>query len=178
VRGQTESRSFSFFVPDNINGKYIRANGEMTWLLGPAAIRAEYDQTNQHRDNLGVAGRNLPGVVAKGYTAQFTYVITGEDKPDAAAVIPRRNLFGDGNGKEGFGAWDLKFRYANLQIADGTTKSNRAESFYFGPNWYMNRYVRYMLDLGFERFKDPLRAPQPGERGFYFVVLSRVQIAF
>jgi phosphate-selective porin OprO/OprP len=177
VRGQTESRSFSFFVPDTINGKYIRANGEMTWLLGPATIRAEYDQTNQRRDNLGVGGQNLPGVVAKGYTAQFTYVITGEDKPDAGAVSPKRNLFGDGNGKEGFGAWDLKFRYANLQIADGSTKSNRAESFYLGPNWYMNRYVRYMLDLGFERFKDPLRSPRPGEKGF-FVVLSRVQVAF
>ena len=177
VRGQTESRSFSFFVPDAINGKYIRANGELTWLLGPAAIRAEYDQTNQRRDNLGLAGGNLPGVVAKGYTAQFTYVITGEDKPDAAAVSPKRNLFGDGNGKQGFGAWDLKFRYANLQIADGTTKSNRAESFYFGPNWYMNRYVRYMLDLGFERFKDPVRTPKPGDRN-YFVVLSRVQVAF
>ena len=69
VRGQTESRSFSFFVPDTINGKYIRANGETTWLLGPAAIRAEYDQTNQRRDNLGLGGGNLPGVVAKGYTA-------------------------------------------------------------------------------------------------------------
>ncbi len=177
VRGQTESRSFSFFVPDAINGKYIRANGEMTWMLGPAAIRAEYDQTNQRRDNLGVAGRNLPGVVAKGYTAQFTYLLTGEEKPEAVAVTPKNNLFGDGNGKHGYGAWELKFRYANLQIADGTAKSNRADSFYFGPNWYMNRFVRYMLDLGFERFKDPARSPRPGDRNF-FVVLSRVQVAF
>lgn len=177
VRGQTESRSFSFFVPDAINGKYIRANGEMTWLLGPAAIRVEYDQTNQRRDNLGLGGRNLPGVVAKGYTGQFTYLVTGEDKPDAAAVAPKRNLFSDANGKQGFGAWELKIRYANLQIADGTTKSNRAESFYFGPNWYLNRYVRYMLDLGFERFKDPLRTPAPGDKTF-FVVLSRIQVAF
>ena len=177
VRGQTESRSFSFFVPDTINGKYVRANGELTWLLGPAAIRAEYDQTNQRRDNLGLGGGNLPGVIAKGYTAQFTYLITGENKPDAAAVAPRHNLFGDGNGRQGFGAWELKFRYANLQVADGTPKSNRAESFYFGPNWYLNRYVRYMLDLGFERFKDPTRSPRPGDDTF-FVVLSRVQVAF
>lgn len=177
VRGQTESRSTSFFVPDTINGKYIRANGELTWLLGPAAIRAEYDQTNQRRDNLGFGGGNLPGVVAKGYTAQFTYLITGEDKPEAAAVAPRHNLFGDGNGRQGFGAWELKFRYANLQVADGTPKSNRAESLYFGPNWYLNRYVRYMLDMGFERFKDPVRSPRPGDNTF-FVVLSRVQVAF
>ncbi|MEK6288775.1 MAG: porin [Acidobacteriota bacterium] len=177
VRGQTESRSFSFFTPDTINGKYIRANGEMTWLLGPAVIRAEYDQTNQRRDNLGVAGRNLPGVVAKGYTAQFTYMLTGEDKPEAGTLTPKHNLFSDGKGLHRFGAWELKFRYANLQIADSTAKSNRAESFYFGPNWYMNRYVRYMLDIGFERFKDPARSPKPGDRNF-FVVLSRVQVAF
>jgi phosphate-selective porin OprO and OprP len=177
ARGITESRSFSFFVPDTINGKYIRANGELTWMLGPAAIRAEYDQTNQRRENLGPGGTTLPGVVAKGYMGQFTYLLTGEEKPEAGAVTPASNLFGDGNGKQGFGAWELKFRYANLQIADATAKSNRAESFYFGPNWYFNRYVRYMLDLGFERFKDPVRSPRPGERNF-FVVLSRVQVAF
>jgi phosphate-selective porin OprO/OprP len=177
VRGQTESRSFSFFTPDTINGKYIRANGEMTWLLGPAVIRAEYDQTNQRRDNLGVAGRNLPGVVAKGYMAHITYLLTGEEKPEAGTTSPKNNLFGDGGGKQGFGAWELKFRYANLQVADGTPKSNRAESFYFGPNWYLNRFVRYMLDLGFERFKDPARSPRPGDSTF-FVVLSRIQVAF
>jgi phosphate-selective porin OprO and OprP len=177
VRGQTESRSFSFFVPDTINGKFVRANGEITWMLGPASIRAEYDQTNQRRDNLGPDGRNLPGVVAKGYMAQFTYLLTGEEKPEAGAVVPKNNLFGDGNGKQSFGAWELKLRYANLQIADGTAKSNRADSFYFGPNWYLNRFVRYVLDLGLERFKDPIRSPRPGERNF-FVVLSRVQVAF
>jgi len=177
VRGLTESRSFIFFVPDIINGKYLRANGEFTWMLGPAAIRVEYDQTNQRRDNLGPDGGNLPGVVAKGYTGQFTYLLTGEEKPEAGLLSPRHNLFGDGNGNQGFGAWELKFRYANLQIADATAQSNRADSFYFGPNWYLNRYVRYMLDLGFERFKDPARSPRPGDRNF-FVILSRVQVAF
>ncbi|HXU38213.1 MAG TPA: porin [Blastocatellia bacterium] len=176
-RGLTESRSFTYFAPDTINGEYTRANGEMTWLLGPATVRAEYDQTNQHRDNLGVGGRNLPGVVAKGYMAQFTYLLTGEEKPDAGAVTPKRNLFGDGNGKSGFGAWELKFRYSNLQFTDGTTKSNRAETFYFGPNWYLNRFVKYLLDVGVERYKDPIRSPKPGDRNF-FVVLSRIQIAF
>jgi phosphate-selective porin OprO/OprP len=177
VRGQTESRSIVFFTPDTINGKYIRANGEFTWMLGPAAIRAEYDQTNQHRDGLGPGGRNLPGVVAKGYTAQVTYVLTGEEKPEITSVTPKNNLFSDGNGKQGFGAWELKVRYSNLQIADGTAKSNRAGTFFFGTNWYMNRFVRYMLDLGFERFKDPARSPRPGDKNF-FVVLSRVQVAF
>jgi phosphate-selective porin len=177
VRGVTESRSINWFLPDVVNGKFNRANGELTWMLGPAALRAEYDQTNQRRDNLGTGGRNLPGEVAKGYTAQFTYLLTGETKPEAGTVAPKHSLFGDESGKMGFGAWELKFRYTNLQITDGTTKSNRADSIYFGPNWYLNRFVRYMLDLGFERFKDPARTPKPGDRN-YFVILSRVQFAF
>ena len=177
VRGRTESQSFTFFSPDAVNGQLNRANGEITWLLGPAAIRAEYDQTNQERENLGPNGTTLPGVVGKGYVAQFTYLLTGEAKPDAGAVSPKRNLFGDDTNGHGLGAWELKVRYANLQIANGTSKSNRAESIYFGPNWYLNRFVRYMLDFGVERFKDPLRTPKPGDNNF-FVVLTRIQVAF
>ncbi|HVG18805.1 MAG TPA: porin [Blastocatellia bacterium] len=177
VRGQTESRSFTYFTPDAVNGKIIRANGELTWVHGPAAIRAEYDQTNQERENLGPGGRNLPGVVAKGYMAQATYLLTGETKPDAGIVTPKRNLFSGEGGHQGFGAWELKFRFASLQIADGTAKSNRAETIYFGTNWYMNRFIKYVLDLGFERFHDPVRSPNPGDRN-YFVVLSRIQLAF
>jgi len=177
VRGQTESRSITFFSPDPINGRYTRANGELTWLLGPAAIRAEYVQTNQRRENLGANGVNLPGVVAKGYMAQATYLLTGESKPEADAVAPKRNVFGDETGKIGLGAWEVKFRYASLQISDATAKSNRAETFYFGPNWYLNRFVRYTLDFGVERFNDSLRSPRPGDNSF-FVVLSRIQVAF
>jgi phosphate-selective porin OprO/OprP len=177
VRGQTESRSFTFFSPDTVNGPVTRANGELTWLLGPAAIRVEYDQTNQARNALGPKGATLPGVVAKGYVGQFTYLLTGEKKPDSAAIAPRHNLFGDAKNPTGFGAWELKFRYSNLQISDSTAKSNRAETIYFGANWYLNRFVRYMLDFGLERYKDPLRAPRIGDHNF-FVVLSRVQLAF
>src|SRR5215467_119605 len=37
IRGVTESKSFTFFNGDTVNGKIIRSNGELTWLLGPAA---------------------------------------------------------------------------------------------------------------------------------------------
>lgn len=176
VRGQTESRSFAFFTPDTVNGAATRANGELTWLIGPAAFRAEYDQVNQARNHLGAGGRNLPGVIAKGYTAQFTYLLTGEVKGDVNAVVPKRNLFGDEKGG-GHGAWELKLRYSGLEISDGTTKSNRAHTIYFGANWYLNRFVRYVFDYGIELYQDPSRTPRPGDRSFN-VLLSRVQVAF
>ena len=177
VRGQTESRSFTFFTPDTVNGQINRANGEFTWMLGPAAFRTEYVQTSQERENLGPGGTTLPGVVAKGSMALFTYLLTGETKPQSGAVVPRNNLFGEQNAKPGFGAWELKVRYSNLQISDATSKSNRSETVYFGVNWYLNRYVRHLFDIGIERFGDPVRRPKPGANNFY-VVLSRIQISF
>jgi phosphate-selective porin OprO and OprP len=177
LRGQTSSRSFTFFTPENVNGKIIRANGEMTWLLGPAVLRAEFDQTNQAKDNLGPGGTHLPGIVAKGYAAQFTYMLTGETKSDTGATTPKHNLFSRENGRMGFGAFEFKARFDDLQIANGTAKTNRSQSLYVGSNWYMNRFVKHMLDFGFERFNDPVRSPKPGDKNF-FVVQSRIQIAF
>src|SRR4029077_14313194 len=121
--------------------------GELTWTVGPAAFRAEYDQTNQARNRLGPHGVALPAVVAKGFAGQFTYLLTGENKTDGA-ITPKHNFFGDESGRPGLGAWELKVRYSGLQISDGTAKSNRAQTIYFGANWYLNRFVRYMLDFG------------------------------
>lgn len=176
VRGRTESQSVVFFPPEPVNGEIVRANGELTWLLGPAAIRAEYVQTNQARDGLGPAGTNLPGVVAKGYMIQGTYLLTGESKPEAALVKPKRAFLGRG-GEAGAGAWELKFRYSNLQLSD-SVRSNRAETFSTGINWYLSPYVRYILDLNVERFKDPLRSPTPLDRGAFFTLLTRMQFYF
>jgi phosphate-selective porin OprO and OprP len=177
IRGLTESRSFTFFAPETVNGPIIRANGEITWTIGPAAFRGEYDQTNQFRNRLGVGGTNLPGVVAKGYMGQFTYLLTGEDKTESDSVAPKHPFFADEKGARGFGAWELKARYASLQIDDRSPKSNRAQTIYFGANWYLNNFVRYVLDLGFERYRNPLFSPKPGDRNF-FVILSRIQVAW
>ena len=174
IKGVTPSQ-ITFFQPDTVNGRLYRANGEVTWLLGPAALRAEFDQSNQLRENLGPRGTNLPGVLAKGYMVQFSYLLTGENQPDIGTIVPKRNLFDRGaDGRTGLGAWQVKFRYDNLQIIDGTPKSNRAHTFYFGPNWYMNKHVRYLLDFGIERFAHPANALTPRQR--FFTVLSEIQL--
>lgn len=172
-----------FFASETVNGKVLRANGEFTWTKGPAAIRAEYDQTNQRRDNLGPLGTNLPGVVAKGYYFQASYLLTGETRPENAQPKPRHEFISkDGYG---IGAWELKFRYSNLQMEDGTvqvgTKRNRAEEFSTGINWYPNSLVRFILDFNVERFKNPIAQPSPKPTlapQTFLSVLQRIQFRF
>ena len=82
IKGQTESKSMTFFAPDTVNGSYYRANGEATWVKGAAAIRSEYDYVSQSRTGLGLAGSNLADVNSTGFATQATYLLTGEKKSD------------------------------------------------------------------------------------------------
>ena len=177
VQGFTESHSFTFFTPEPVNGAVRRANGELSWRISQAQVRAEYDQVSQERDALGAANTNLPAVVGKGFLTQVTYLLTGEHKADNGSVVPQHPLFETESGRHGIGAFELKARFARLQLSDGTAKSNHAESLFFGANWYLNRFVKYFFDFGVERFNDPLRSPKPNDRNF-FVTLSRLQFAF
>jgi phosphate-selective porin OprO/OprP len=176
VRGQTESRSFTFYAADVVKGSYYRANGEMTWVKGPGAIRSEYVYSSQSRAGLGPAGTNLPAVEANAYMVQGTYLLTGEKKSDTGLVVPKHNLFGEGT-QGGFGAWETKFRYSFLDINNHNGKANRASSFYFGANWYLNRFVKNVFDVGIEQYRDPALTPNPGDRT-YFVFANRVQLSF
>src|SRR4029077_2463019 len=96
-RGLSNEFSFSATMPDaaytffpsfRVNGPAERYNGEVTWVHGPWGIRAEYDQLNQFRRNVGSeqAGNlgfvSLPGIVAKAGYGQITYLLTGETRPE------------------------------------------------------------------------------------------------
>ena len=174
LRGQTESRSMTFFAPEKVNGSLYRANGEITWLNGPFALRAEFDHISQKRLNLGLGGADLSPLEINSFAGQATYLLTGEKKPDNGAVVPRKSLFGN---ERGIGAWELKFRYAFMDLNDHTGNSNRANSFFFGTNWYLNRFVKNLVEAGVETYRDPVRTPNPGDKQ-YFVVLNRIQFAF
>ena len=180
VSGLLPTRTFTFFKSDSINGGVVRANGEMTWVKGPMAIRAEYDQTNQNRSLITATGAasttNLPGVVAKGYYATATYLLTAEKRPENGQPKPRHPFLSTG-GEHGMGAWELKFRYSNLQIEDGTQR-NRVDQFSSGINWYPNYFVRYMVDFNVERLKNPTVSTPSLLPQTFLSVLQRVQFRF
>ena len=171
-RGRTASRSVTFFEPVTVNGKIVRSNAEFWWRFKNFSLRGEYDQTHQHRQNLGPGGTNLSGVISKGYSLQATYLLTGEKKT-ARGITPTSAFLGSPGGP---GAWELAFRYENLQMDDAIS-GNRAEAFTFGVNWWLTRFVRYQSNFILERFTDPIRTPSPGSRDS-FSYLSRVQVIF
>ena len=171
-RGRTASRSVSFFRRVPVNGKIVRSNAEFWWRFKNFSLRGEYDQTHQHRQNLGPGGTNLPGVIGKGYLVQATYLLTGEKKTESG-ITPNSAFLGSPGGR---GAWELAFRYENLQM-DDAIDGNRADAFTFGVNWWLTKFVRYQSNFILERFKDPFRTPSPGDRDS-FSYLSRVQVIF
>ncbi len=170
--GRTASRSATFFSPVPVNGEIVRANAEFWWLYKNFSLRGEYDQTHQARENLAGDGINLPGVIGKGLVLQTTYLLTGEEKTEGG-VTPKRSLL---DRQHGPGAWELAFRYENLQMHD-SVNPNRADAFTLGVNWWLTKFVRYQSNFAFERFKDPATAPTPGETG-HFSYLSRMQVFF
>ena len=170
--GCTASRSITFFSATPVNGEIVRANGEFWWKFRNFSLRGEYDQTHQSREGLGPGGSNLPGVIGKGLVVQTTYLLTGEEKGEGG-VSPKKNFL---DGKGGHGAWELAFRYENLQI-DDSARANRAEAFTFGVNWWLTKFVRYQSNIVLERLKDPLRTPTPGDQD-HLGYLSRIQVIF
>lgn len=173
--GRASSRSvvfFPLFQPVRVNGKIVRSNAEFWWRFKNFSLRGEYDQTHQHRQNRGPGGTNLPGVIGKGYLVQATYLLTGEKKT-ARGITPKPSFLGSPGGS---GAWELAFRYENLQM-DDAINGNRADAFTFGVNWWLTKFVRYQSNFILERFKDPFRTPSPGDRDS-FSYLSRVQVIF
>ena len=99
-------------------------------------------------------------------------VKTGEEKGESG-ITPKMNFL---DGQRGRGAWELAFRYENLQMHD-SARANRAEAFTMGVNWWLTKFVRYQSNIMLERFKDPLRTPTPGDQD-HLGYLSRIQVIF
>ena len=170
-RGRTASRSVTFFNRVPVNGKMSRSNVEFDWLHPKFALRGEFNQTNQRRDEMGSGGGNLPGVVSKGYMFNTAYVFGGVTRSNGA-VVPDTTFLENG----GTGALQLVFRYENLQI-DDRVNPNRGEAYTVGFNWWLSSFIRHQSNFAFERFQHPNRTGAFNGRET-FTYLGRMQLMF
>lgn len=177
------------------DGYRLRYGAELFWSVGPFAIMAELMQVSfngMEVDKLDTDGGVLSSTRADlsvwGGYGQVSWLLTGEHAPykggKLAAIIPKRN-FGFGP-HEGWGAWQLVFRYDFAQADDGWRRlgfvdadayADGATGLTFGVNWYINEMVRCMVNFFSYDFKQDVVIHSEtvgGEQGF----LARIQLIF
>jgi len=217
AQGRTGARTdprFVYFVSQPTKGDRTRFGGDIAWLWGPAGVKFEYAEQHNDREDCGVlssgrcaGGADLDEIVARGFYASATYLLTGETKPLNGPVIPRRN-FSPLPGRLGPGAWELGVRYAQLQFRSddpvdfldgnitngitggGLTAENGVDAVTAGVNWYLNPRTRMMFnwtnywydnELGtpFSCDRDTCSASTLGRNGdTSWEVLTRMQVWF
>ena len=206
-QGLTHDLSFSGALPDGaynffpqfaINGGIERYNGEFTYLKGRFALRGEYDQLMQSRNNVGseqVGGLgflSLPQIKAKAWDISTTYLLTREKRPENGTPRVNHPLFGPdtpGGKGRGLGAWEVAFRFTGIHALEpGTSLLNfytpgfvptydfHTTEYTIGVNWYPNYWVRYMANLAIDQLKDPSLIGAVPQN--YYVFLQRLQFRF
>ncbi|HEY6339061.1 MAG TPA: porin [Candidatus Sulfotelmatobacter sp.] len=196
--GQLPDGAYNFFPQFAINGPIERYNGEFTYLKSRFALRGEYDQLNQFRQNVGseqaggLGFLSLPGITGKAWDLSSTYLLTGEKRPENGTPRVQRPMFGPdtpGGQGRGLGAWELAFRFTGIQGKEPAANflnyftpgyvppfDDHTDEFTFGLNWYPNYWVKYMVNVGIDQLKDPsITGAEPQN---YFVVLQRLQFRF
>src|SRR5712692_10416409 len=189
--------AYTFFPSFRINGSIERYNGEATWVHGPWAVRAEYDQLNQFRRGVGSEQANalgftdLPGIIAKAGYGSVTYLLTGETRPENGTPKVKHPFLGPegSTGGHGWGAWEVAFRYDRIQAKEpGINQPNQftpgfvptfndhTDQFTGGINWYLNYWVKYQLNVSVDRLKAPSTTGQEPQN--FYVLLNRLQFRF
>ncbi len=159
------------------DGLRTRMGVELSWLMGPASVRAEYMTVNQEI----ITATGTGDFDITGYYFQVTYLLTGETKPLENRVKPNKPFsIKDG----GMGAWELAFRIANLDASDGdvdaipTANNQKVDEITVGVNWWLTQNFRVMLN--YERFEFDEDIPQAGSSpiGDQSLFYTRIQIDF
>src|ERR1035438_5646707 len=206
-RGLSGDQSFSSTLPDGtytffpqfaINGGISRYNGEFTYIKNRFALRGEYDQLMESRDNVGseqpggLGFLSLPQIRAKAYDVSATYLLTGAKRPENGTPRVNHPLFGPatpGGKGRGLGAWELAFRITGVHALEpGTsflqyyqkgfvpTFNDHTTEYTAGLNWYPNYWVKYVLNVNLDQLKDPSTIGVVPQN--YFVIMQRLQFRF
>jgi len=120
---------------------------ELAVVSGPFWASGEYIM-NDIRARDGMADATLSGQYV-----QAGYFLTGESRPYKRSngtftkVKPRNPKGGD---DDGCGAWEVAFRYANLEFENvrngGSLFTDELSDMVFGVNWYWNPNARIMFN--------------------------------
>lgn len=162
------------------DGDRFRYNPQLTYYYGPFGLLSEYTVTQQEF----ARGGKQQTLINQGFTAQASYVLTGEDAGYEGIKPAHPFNFKEG----GWGAWEVAARYGFLDVdsaafdGDPATRLATASSvsganaWAVGLNWYLNTNFKFQLNFEQTYYNggDGLVGDKPTENA----VLSRLQVSF
>lgn len=160
-----------------------RFDAEVAWLLGPAAVKAEFLRT---RDTYRFPGENKSITNHSALFVTASCFLTGEAKNWERPAV-KKPLFGP---EGGFGAVELVARYSRFRIGDDLFRdgvlsrrnsAKYAEEYAGCVNWYPNANVRLSVMYAWLNYTgDSVNPVVAGGRRFDHedVIVVRAQIDF
>jgi phosphate-selective porin OprO/OprP len=152
-RAQSQSTFFSYAAGTELTGSRFRYSPQLYYYWGPFGAMAEYVRTSTDVELLGQKEQ----FENDAWQIALSYVLTGESKT-WKGVVPREDV---GPKTGGWGAWEIASRYHELRVDDDAfdlgfasraASAERARAWGLGLNWYMNRWVKIMLNYDRTRF--------------------------
>lgn len=165
-----------------------RYGAELAWAYGPVLAWGEY--INLQFSDVKTSDAQFD-INLKDYYGALMWMVTGE-KPTLKhgviqAIRPDRNLF-----QGGWGALGIAFRYDHFDAGDSAyeylvepgTSVRKATAYTIGLNWYLNPYIRVLLNATRTNFDRPLLIEKDSLTGetvysdMEDVITGRVQLQF
>ena len=141
------------------DGERFRFSPQAYYYVGPFGLLAEYvsSKTDMRRDPLPAApgDSSRETLTNTAWQVEASYVLTGENA-SYKGLIPASN-FNPGEGT--WGAFEIAARYGEIDFdddsfsggaasfADPAVSVTQAQGWTVGANWYLNRYLKFMLDF-------------------------------
>ena len=171
LRTTTLFQPFLSYAGATADGRRSRTSPQAFLYRGPFSTFAEYVESSQPIRR-GAANADISH---RAWQIAASYVLTGEIVTERG-VRPRNNFdFGGGH----VGAIQVAARYHALSVDDEAIElglatpgsSSSAEAFTVGVNWYLNPFIKYVLNFERTTFDD---RPRPAENA----IVLRGQLFF
>jgi phosphate-selective porin OprO/OprP len=181
LRGRSVGRE-TFFPRVFVKGARLRLGVDGEWRAGPVSLKGEFMHARTERLGQAITGGDLPPLIARGWYAAGTWLLTGERK--ASRVEPASPFL-----IEGIGAVEIAARYEQIRFFSATSagvplRNPRASSvrrqsdrvWTYGVNWYLNRWGKIQANAVHETIEDAERAMVFGQTR-YWMWIARLQFS-
>lgn len=164
-----------------LDGVRSRWGGELSWNYGPVGVRGE---AWRRADSVDTATSSRRTVYTDAWSAQASWLLTGEKKPVEGRVVPTTPFDPD------TGAWGaleaaaridrvhLDSDLFSLGIAAAAGNANVVTGYSFGVNWYLTRNIRISPNAYWEVADDPIAFAGGRTDRHFFGGILRFQLEF